>query len=129
MRHFDPYFPTVLSVVRIVTALIFLEHGLMKIFHLPIAQPGLPNSLPPMIFASGLIELAGGSLLVLGLYTRITAFVCSGEMAFAYFIGHFPKNFFPAQNGGDAAILFCFIFLLFVFSGPGTLSVDSRLLH
>ncbi len=67
-------------------------------------------------------------MLALGLCTRTTAFICSGEMAFAYFIGHFAKNFFPAQNGGDAAILFCFLFLLFVFSGPGTLSVDSRLL-
>jgi putative oxidoreductase len=127
MKHLDACFPTVLSIVRIVAALVFLEHGLMKVFHVPIAPPGMASPLPPLLYVSGLIELAGGALLALGFCTRTTAFICSGEMAFAYFIGHFPKNFFPAQNGGDAAILFCFIFLLLVFSGPGSLSVDSRL--
>jgi len=127
MKTLDSYFPTVLGIVRLVSALLFLEHGLMKIFHLPVAHPGVPTPLPPMFFAAGLIELVGGLLLALGLFTRITAFICSGEMAFAYFLGHFPKNFFPGQNGGDAAILFCFIFLMLVFSGPGTLSLDRQM--
>lgn len=113
--------PQVLSIVRIVTALIFLEHGTVKLFGWP--GPG-PASLSTMYLAAALIELVGGALLAAGLFTRLVAFICSGEMAFAYFIGHAPQNFFPILNRGDAAILYCFIFLYMAFAGGGAWSLD-----
>ncbi len=116
--------PYVLSIVRIVTGLIFLEHGTQKI----LGFPPSPNPAPALLTMggiSGILELVGGALLVLGLFTRPAAFIVSGEMAVAYFIGHAPRNFFPVLNGGDAAILYCFIFLYFVFAGPGPLSLDA----
>lgn len=117
--------PRVLSVLRIVAALLFMEHGLMKLLHFPAPQPGAPDPLPTMLMAAAAIELVGGALLTIGLFTRIAAFVCSGEMAVAYFIGHFPNSPWPAINGGDAAILFCFTFLYLVFAGGGKWSVDA----
>jgi putative oxidoreductase len=115
--------PVILSLLRIVSALLFMEHGLMKVFHFPIAQPGVPETLPPLLVAAAWIEIIGGALIALGLFTRIAAFVCSGEMAFAYFSAHFPKSFWPGVNQGDAAILFCFIFLYLVFAGPGSINL------
>lgn len=117
------YAPQVRSIVRIVASLLFLEHGLSGLF-------GWPSPLPtPALFSlywfSGSIELVGGVLLALGLFSRCAAFVMSGEMAFAYFIGHAPQGFFPILNRGDAAILFCFIFLYLVFAGPGPWSLDA----
>ena len=117
--------PRILSVLRIVAALLFMEHGLMKLLHFPIAQPGVPDPLPVMLVAAGAIELVGGALLTLGLFTRAVAFICAGQMAFAYFIGHAPGGFWPAVNGGEAAILYCFIFLYFAFAGGGAWSVDA----
>jgi len=117
--------PRILSVLRIVAALLFMEHGLMKLFHFPAAQPGAPDPLPAMLMAAAVIEVVGGALLTLGLFTRVAAFICSGEMAVAYFIGHFPSSPWPAINGGDAAILYCFIFLFLAFAGPGAWSVDA----
>ena len=79
-----------------------------------------------MIMAAGIIELLGGALLILGLFSRIAAFVCSGEMAFAYFIAHFPRGIYPAMNGGEDAILFCFIFLYLAAAGPGSFAINQK---
>lgn len=117
--------PRLLSVLRIIAALLFMEHGLMKLFHFPAAQPGVSDPLPAMLLAAAVIEVIGGALLTLGLFTRVVAFICSGEMAVAYFIGHFPHSPWPALSGGDAAILFCFIFLYLAFAGGGEWSLDA----
>ncbi|BAU89148.1 DoxX family protein [Methylorubrum populi] len=116
--------PRMLSVLRIVSALIFMAHGTQKILGFP---PSAMN--PPLLSMSGiagLLELVGGALLVIGLFSRPVAFILSGEMAFAYFIAHAPKSFFPALNGGDAAILYCFVFLYIAFAGPGPWSIDAQ---
>jgi putative oxidoreductase len=118
------YAPIVLSIVRIVIGLIFLEHGTMKLFGFP-ASDHMPDTFTLAWFA-GIIEAFGGLLVALGLFTRAAAFITSGEMAFAYFMAHLPKGFFPALNGGDAAILYCFIFLYFVFAGAGPVSLDAK---
>ena len=117
--------PHLLGILRIVTALLFMEHGLMKLFHFPGPQPGVPDPLPAMLVCAAVIEVIGGALVALGLFTRIAAFVCAGEMAAAYFIAHAPQSFWPAINGGDAAILMCFIFLYLCGSGPGSWSLDA----
>jgi putative oxidoreductase len=125
MPNLIAWSPRVLSILRIMAALIFLEHGLMKLVHFPAAQPGLPHPLPTLLVAAGLIELIGGGLVAVGLLTRIAAFICSGEMAVGYFMAHAPRSFWPALNGGDAAILYCFVFLYLVFAGPGPWSLDA----
>lgn len=117
--------PRLLSVLRIITALLFMEHGLMKLFHFPAAQPGVPDPLPTILVVAAAIEVVGGALLVLGLFTRPVAFVCAGEMAIAYFMGHATRGFWPALNMGDAAILFCFVFLYLSAAGGGAWSVDA----
>ena len=124
MGFLSKYSPQILGVVRIVVGLLFLEHGLMKIVGFP--APMGHGPLPPMIMAAGIIELLGGALLILGLFSRIAAFVCSGEMAFAYFLAHFPKGIYPAMNGGEDAILFCFIFLYLAAAGPGAFAVNDK---
>jgi putative oxidoreductase len=126
MPNLSAWSPRILSLLRIIAALLFMEHGLMKMFHFPIAQPGVPNPLPILLVAAAWIEIIGGGLIALGLFTRIAAFVCSGEMAAAYFMFHAPHSFWPAVNEGDAAILFCFIFLYLVFAGPGEWSLDAQ---
>lgn len=126
MARFSGWSPQVLSIVRIVAALIFLLHGTVKLFGWP--GPG-PASLSNLYLAAALIELIGGVLLAAGLYTRMVAFICSGEMAFAYFIGHAPTNFWPILNRGDAAILYCFIFLYMAFAGGGAWSLDRAVRH
>jgi putative oxidoreductase len=117
------YRPYVLSLVRIVAALVLFSYGTQKILGFPIAENVPPAYSLPWI--AGLIELIFGFALLIGFYGRIAAFVLSGEMAFAYFIAHFPKSFFPSLNGGVAAILFCFIFLYLAIAGPGPLSLDA----
>lgn len=120
--------PRVLSVLRIVAALIFLEHGTQKLFGFP-PSPN-PGPAPFSFFwIGGVIEFVGGALLALGLATRPVAFLLSGEMAVAYFMVHAPRGFFPALNGGDAAILYCFVFLYFAFAGPGPWSLDAARSH
>jgi putative oxidoreductase len=116
--------PRMRAMLRIVAALIFLEHGTQKLFGFP-APPaaGLPVMFSLYWFAA-VLELVGGLLLVAGLFTRPVAFVLAGEMAFAYWMSHAPRSFFPALNGGDAAILYCFVFLYFVAAGPGAWAID-----
>ena len=115
--------PQVLAILRIVTGLLLIEHATMKFFHFP--APLMPGPLPPMLVAAGAIELVAGVLITLGLFTRIAAFVASGELAFAYFIGHFPKSFWPGINMGENAILLCFILLYLAAAGPGAWSIDG----
>jgi putative oxidoreductase len=117
--------PRMLSVLRIVTALIFMAHGTQKLLGFP-ASDFSPEvlSLP---WIAGLLELVGGAALVLGILTRPVAFFLSGEMAVAYWMAHAPQSPFPAVNGGDAAILYCFVFLYLVFAGPGPWSLDAAI--
>lgn len=119
------YAPLLLGILRIVAGLLFLSHGLVKLFGFPPgAQPG-PQPLFTMFGIGGVIELAAGLLIALGLFTRLAAFVASGEMAVAYFMFHASKGFYPAVNGGDAAILYCFLFLYLLAAGPGALALDN----
>ena len=117
--------PYGLSVLRIVAALLFIEHGLEKLFGFPAAGP--PMS--PVLWVQAVIEVVGGILLLIGAYSRPLAFVLSGDMAVAYFMGHFPRSFYPAVNGGDAAILYCFVFLYIFLAGAGPWSLDKTLLR
>ena len=117
--------PYVLSIVRIVVALLFLQHGLQKYFSFPSAGP----QMRPILYVQGVIEIVGGILLLLGVYTRVVAFILAGDMAVAYFMAHFPRSFFPAVNGGDAAVLYCFIFLYIFFAGGGPWSLDRAVLR
>jgi putative oxidoreductase len=123
MGFLAKYAPQLLGVLRIVVGLLFLEHGLIKIAGFP-APMGA--HLPPLIMAAGIIELVGGALVTLGLFSRIAAFVTSGEMAFAYFMAHLPRGVYPSQNGGDAAVLFCFIFLYLAAAGPGAFAINQK---
>jgi putative oxidoreductase len=123
MGFLTKYTPQLLGVLRIVAGLLFLEHGLVKLVGFPAPMGG---HLPPMLMAAGIIEVAGGILVALGLFSRVAAFITSGEMAFAYFIAHLPRSIYPTQNGGDAAILFCFLFLYLAAAGPGAFAVNQK---
>jgi putative oxidoreductase len=112
-----------LSVLRIMSAFAFLLHGTQKLFDWPIASRA-PIELMSQSGLAGVLETFGGALLLLGLFTRPVAFLLSGEMAVAYFQVHFPRGFLPIANGGDNALLFCFLFLYFVFAGAGPWSLD-----
>jgi putative oxidoreductase len=119
------YWPEILSIARIVIGLLFLEHGAAKLFgfpQTPMAQPAMGT----LLWFQGIIELVGGALFAVGFLTRPVAFILSGNMAVAYFMAHAPKNFFPILNGGDAAILYCFVFLLYFVAGPGRWALDAR---
>lgn len=118
--------PMVLGLLRIVSGLLFFEHGLQKFVSFPPGQmAGSGLGFGSAGAYAGVIELVCGFLIAIGLFTRPAAFLASGTMAFAYFIAHAPQNFFPVNNGGDAAILYCFLFLYFVFAGGGAWSVDT----
>lgn len=117
--------PYVLSLLRVVTALLFMEHGLSKLFAFPVPfGHGAPAAFS-LIWFAGVIEVVGGALLTIGLFSRLAALVMSGEMAFAYFIAHAPHGFYPLVNHGEGAILYCFIFFYFVFAGAGPVSLDA----
>ncbi len=116
--------PFVLSVLRIVVALLFFEHGLQKYFGFPSAGPPMT----PLLYVQGVIEIVGGFFLLVGAYTRVVAFVLAGDMAVAYFMAHFPRSFVPAVNGGDAAVLYCFAFFYILFAGGGAWSIDRLVL-
>jgi putative oxidoreductase len=114
--------PRMLSILRIMTGLMFMEHGMSKLFNFP---PGTMHpSFPALLWFAGVLECFGGALVALGLFTRVVAFLLSGEMAIAYFMFHFPKSFFPLLNGGDAAVLYCFVFLYLALAGGGEWSLD-----
>jgi putative oxidoreductase len=118
--------PRILSVLRIIVGLLFLCHGLVKLFGFPPgAKPGQAALFSLLGFA-GVIELIGGVAIVFGLFTRPVAFVLAGEMAVAYFMVHAPQGFFPVLNGGEEAILYCFIFLYLAAAGAGPWSLDAR---
>ena len=121
----DPYRSYVLSILRVVVGLLYLQHGTAKMFNFP-PQNEMPPFPRPEWFA-GRIELVGSTLIILGLLTRPVAFILSGEMAFAYFMSHRPRGFFPLLNGGESAVLFCFVFLYLVFAGGGPVSLDAML--
>src|SRR3954469_12462623 len=124
-RHLEKYQPQLRALLRIVTALLFMEHGLAKLIDFPVPQPGVPSPVPALLLAAAIIEVGGGILIPIGLFTRLVAFICAGEMAIGYFMFHFPKSFWPIVNMGEAAILYCFIFLYLAAAGPGAWSVDS----
>lgn len=126
-NRLNEYQPYALTALRIITGLLFIEHGTQKLFAFPAGEhaAGFAN-LPPLMLVQGVLEALGGLLIVLGLFTRPVAFILCGNMAVAYFMAHFPQNFFPVNNGGDGAILYCFIFLFLVFAGPGLLAIDNR---
>ena len=130
MQSLNKFAPHALAILRIVTALLFIEHGTSKLFGFP-AMPGAGSaggSLPPLILVAALLEVFGGLAILVGFFTRPVAFILSGLMAVAYWMAHVPKGgFFPLTNGGDAAVLFCFIFLYLVFAGAGAWSIDGRM--
>ena len=116
--------PRVLSILRIVAALLFFEHGTSKLLGFPPSDHSGPEFLS-LSWVAGVLELVGGALLIVGLFTRLVAFILSGEMAFAYWMAHAPQGPFPLANGGDAAILYCFVFLYLAFAGGGPWSLDA----
>lgn len=127
MSNLSQWSPRALAVLRIVTALLFLEHATMKFLAFPAPMPGMGGGLPPMILAAGIIEVVTSVLIVLGLFTRWAALLASGEMAVAYWMVHAQQGFWPALNQGEPAILYCFVFLYLVFAGPGAWAIDNSL--
>jgi putative oxidoreductase len=127
-KFLELWAPRVLSILRIVAAVLFFEHGLQKMLDIPARPDGAsPPVMFSMIWYSGVLEFFGGALLTLGLFTRPVAFLLSGQMAVGYWTMHALKSFFPLLNQGDAAILYCFVFLYLVFAGPGPWSVDAAM--
>ena len=120
------YEPRVRGILRIVAGLMFLSHGLVKLLGFPEGAP--PGQQPPMslLWAAGLMEIVTGGLITIGWFTRLAALIASGEMAVAYWMVHGSKSIYPVANMGEAAVLYCFLFLYFVTAGPGAWSVDRR---
>lgn len=126
LNSLSRYAPQALAVLRIVTALIFILHGTQKLFGFP---PPAQNGLPAMFtlfWFGAILEAFGGLLILIGLWTRPVAFILAGEMAYAYWMFHAPRGLYPTLNGGDAAILYCFVFLYLVFAGAGAFALDNR---
>jgi putative oxidoreductase len=115
----------VLGVLRLVAALLFIEHGTQKLFGFPPPVGGAGPAMFSLLWYAAILEVVCGVLVLLGLFTRPAAFIASGEMAFAYWMAHAPRSVFPALNGGDAAILFCFVFLYLSAAGPGAWALDN----
>lgn len=119
-----------LSLLRVMTGLLFMQHGLQKLFGMLLSADRTWGGAPPMFsqfWFAGVLEVFGGALIVLGLFTRPVAFLLAGEMAVAYFQAHAPRDFFPILNGGEAVVLFCFVFLYLFAAGAGPFSVDSAM--
>jgi putative oxidoreductase len=127
LPYLDSWKPQILSVLRLVTGLLMLEHGLTKLFQFPYVEQFAHTQLYTLEWYSAVIELGGGIFLTLGLFTRPIAFILSGEMAFAYFLVHAPRSFFPVINGGELAIVYCFLFLYLADAGGGSWSLDALL--
>ena len=129
MDFLDKYASQITGITRIVIGLLFLEHGTVKVLSFPLAAGAASHAFNLMSFPvgpAGIIELVGGALIVLGLFSRWACFIASGEMAFAYFIAHFPRSPFPILNGGGEAVAFCFIFLLLAAIGPGAFAINKK---
>jgi putative oxidoreductase len=118
--------PRLLSILRIVAAFLFIAHGTQKLFAFPIDEPRDPEPLLSMMGVAGVLEVFGGLLLLLGLFTRPVAFVLAGEMAIAYFMVHAPQGFWPILNRGEPAAFYCFLFLYLAAAGGGPWSLDAR---
>ena len=116
--------PQFLAILRIITALLFISHGTAKLFGFP--ETGMSPPLFSLFGFAAVLEIVGGILIVLDLFTRPTAFILAGEMAIAYFMAHAPHSFFPIINQGESAVLFCFVFLYLVFAGPSAWSLGNR---
>jgi len=119
--------PRALAVLRIMTGLLYIQHGTQKLFDFPARASGGGGDLSAFMLLAGVLEAGGGALFAVGLFTRPVAFILSGMMAVAYFMAHAPRGFYPISNGGDLAILFCFVFLYFVCSGAGPWSIDATM--
>src|SRR5689334_14666738 len=122
----DMWKPRVLSIVRIIIGFLFMSHGMQKLLNFP-APASHPFSLFTLSGFAGVLELFGGALFLIGLFTRPVAFILSGEMAFAYFIGHASHGFWPLLNKGELAVAYCFVFLYFAVAGAGVWSIDRLL--
>lgn len=123
LDRISKYAPEMLSIARVVIGLLFLEHGTSKLLNFPHGpvQPAMGS----LIWFQGIIEIVGGVLFAIGFLTRPVAFILAGDMAVAYFMVHAKKSFFPMLNGGDAAILYCFVFLIYFVTGPGRWAADG----
>ena len=121
----SPWSPHLLSALRIVTALLFLEHGTSKLLNFPFNPQMHDIAVLTPAGIAGVLELIGGAMLALGLFSRVVAFILSGEMAVAYFMAHAPQGFFPLLNYGELAILYTFVFLYIAAAGPGQWSLDA----
>ncbi|HEY1614758.1 MAG TPA: DoxX family protein [Rhizomicrobium sp.] len=126
MGFLEKWQPQLLSVLRFVSGLLFLEHGTAKLLHFPHVAMFDDLKLASLLGVAGIIELVGGALVTIGLFTRYAAFLMSGEMAVAYFLFHMKQGPYPVLNGGEPAVLFCFVFLYIAAAGPGPWSVDRR---
>jgi putative oxidoreductase len=124
MDRVSKYWPETLGILRIVIGLLFLEHGTSKLFGFPASTTAMP-AMGTLHWFQGVIEIAGGALFTIGLFIRPLAFILAGDMAVAYFMVHAPRGFFPMLNGGDAAILYCFIFLIYFVAGPGRWAIGG----
>ena len=125
MNRLSAFAPQLLSILRIVAALAFMQHGLMKLFDFPGPQQGAPDPLPLILQVAAWMEIVGGGLLAIGLFTRPVTFVLSGMMAVAYWMAHGVNGFYPALNGGELALLYCFVFLYIAAAGGGAWSADA----
>ena len=124
MMTLDRYAPQMLGILRIVAALLFLQHGTQKLLGFPTSEMPQPEAFT-LFWVGGILELVGGALLILGLFTRPTAFILSGMMAVAYWMFHAPSSYYPVLNGGELAIMFCFVFLYLAVAGPGAFAVGT----
>ncbi len=129
MQNYNNFYtvwtPRILGLLRIIVAFLFIQHGTAKLFAIPHIEMFDGLQLMSLSGLAGVLEVVGGALLLLGLFTRPVAFILSGEMAFAYFIAHAPQGPLPILNGGELAVMYCFVFLYFAVAGAGAFSIDA----
>ena len=126
MGFLDKYASQILGITRIMACLLILAHGTAKMFNFPARDGWDGYNIMSLSGVAGAIEVFAGALIIVGFYSRPAAFLSSGTMAFAYFIAHAPQNFYPLLNRGDAAILFCFLFLYIAAAGPGAFAINKK---